>query len=95
VTLAFLLRSRVTHVWIGLIAITVFSWSVARAEGVNRAGLVATAIMLLAFLKVRLIMLDFMELRHAPPMFRVACELWIVVLCSALLILYWQGHGSR
>jgi hypothetical protein len=45
----------------------------------------------LAFFKVRLIGLEFMELKTAPPALRVAFEVWVVGICALLLTLYWQA----
>jgi hypothetical protein len=30
-------------------------------------------------------MLDFMEIRRAPLAMRLACEIWVIVLCATLI----------
>jgi hypothetical protein len=42
-----------------------------------------------AFIKVRFVGLDFMELRRAPFGLRLAFELWLIVIGITLVILYW------
>jgi hypothetical protein len=46
------------------------------------------AVIIIAFLKIRYVLLDFMELRSAPLGMRVAAEAWCVVVCSTLVFLY-------
>ena len=45
-------------------------------------------IFLIAAVKVRFVMLDFMELRYAPMPLRVAFEGWIVVV-ACLILGFW------
>ncbi len=45
--------------------------------------------LLIAFVKARLIGLEFMELRAAPRLLRLIFEAWTVVACTTLLALYW------
>lgn len=49
----------------------------------------SSAALLIAFVKVRLIGLEFMELRAAPFLLRLIFELWTVVACTGMLALYW------
>jgi hypothetical protein len=48
----------------------------------------ATAVITIAAVKARFVGLDFMELRGAPVLMRVAFEAWVVTLCVALVCLY-------
>lgn len=48
-----------------------------------------SAILLIAFFKVLLIGLRYMELGEAILPLRIAFEAWIVVMASALLTLFW------
>ena len=48
----------------------------------------ARLVLLIAFLKARLIGLEFMELRAAPRVLRSIFEAWTVVACATLLALY-------
>lgn len=56
------------------------------------AGTAAVFAMLcLAFIKGRLIVLDFMELRHAPLLWRVLLEGWLLLVSSLILLAYWKS----
>lgn len=73
--------SRITLVWAALVATTIASWA---------AGLSETAgvgVLLLMALKLRWVLLDFMELRHAPWHWRMAAEGWTAALTAVLMLL--------
>jgi len=84
-----LLREPLHRTWLVLIiATSVTFWL--RADGV--VGLAAGAgTVAIAYLKGRLVVLDFMELRHAPPAWRGIFEGWLLVISAALLGVYWIG----
>ena len=89
-----LIVSRRTLIWLVLVGTTILSWTMghrARAAGLAYAS---TAVIVLAGFKIRYVMLDFMELRHAPLPMRIAAEVWVVGLCATLLVLYWAGAPS-
>lgn len=76
---------RITWIWVVLILATLLSWWLAERSGERHLGIVASCVMLgLSGLKGALIALDFMELRHAPPLWRRALLGW---LCATLLLL--------
>lgn len=78
------LRDRVTLVWIGLVAATCMStWGL--SKDAFSPAVAVVGIFLLAGLKVRYVMLDFMELRDAPRGPRVAFQLWAVVVVLLVL----------
>jgi heme/copper-type cytochrome/quinol oxidase subunit 4 len=82
-----LLRERVTRVWLGLMAATcVSTWALSR-HGL-RPSVAMVGIFLVAALKVRFVMLDFMELRGAPRRARLIFQGWIVVVI-ALILGFW------
>ncbi len=80
-------RRRVAVVWLVLVAATFCSWEWVRTSGDYRFA--STAVLLIAFVKVRLIGLEFMELRAAPLALRLIFEIWTVVACTGLIFLYW------
>ena len=49
------------------------------------------AILIITFVKIRFVFLDFMELRTAPWPLRMAFEVWAVSVCITLIGLYWLG----
>ena len=84
--LASLIRSRATVVWVALIVATLVSWTVG-TDGAVGARFATTVVLLVAFTKVRLIGLHFMELRESALELRVLFETYCVVVCSVLLVL--------
>jgi hypothetical protein len=80
-------RRRVVVVWWVLIAATLCSWEWGRSSGDHRFA--SSAVLLIAFLKVRLIGLEFMELRAAPLPLRLVFEAWVGAACIGLIALYW------
>ena len=76
-----------TIVWSMLMLATVTTtWFLSKdalAATVGTAGTLA-----LAGWKVRLVLLDFMELRHAPWPLRIAFELWSVGVPAMILAFY-------
>ena len=91
--MASLFRNRITLVWLGLVLATCLSWEagsdLAFAGDVRSLGVV---VLVIAFIKVRYIMLEFMELRHAPLAMRLFAECWTVLVCAAVIFLFW-GPG--
>jgi len=78
-------RGRITSVWLLLLALTGVSWWLGRYGGGPDFGVVILA---LAFLKIRFVLLDFMELRGAPPAMRYVGEAWVFALAAAILVIY-------
>ncbi len=78
--------TRVAATWLVLLAATLLSWESAHSSGDYR--LASAVVLLIAFLKARLIGLEFMELRGAPWVLRSIFEAWTIVACAALLALY-------
>ncbi len=78
--------ARVAVVWLVLLAATLLSWESAQSAGEYR--LASSVVLLIAFLKARLIGLEFMELRNAPRVLRCIFEAWAVLACATLLTLY-------
>lgn len=81
-----LIRNRAGLSWLILIAATLASWAVGADHGTG--SLVVVAVLGIAAIKVRLVGLDFMELRHAPIPLRVAFEIYCVGLWAVLSGIY-------
>ena len=67
--------ARVAVAWLVLLTATLLSWESARSSGDYR--LASAVVLLIAFLKARLIGLEFMELRAAP--LRICVEITLLV----------------
>ena len=71
---------RMGAVWAVLVGATLASWLLGGGHG--------AVVMAVAFLKVRLVGLSFMELRTAPVPLRALFEGWVVVTGGVLIALY-------
>lgn len=77
---------RLLGLWGILLLITIISFESGYLSiWVRHGRLQGGAVIILAFVKARLIILDFMDVRHAAPALRLALETWIAVLCAALI----------
>lgn len=82
-----LIVSRTTAVWLLLVAATLLSWKLGHEAGGQDPRGVGAMIIIVAFIKVHFVILDFMEIRHAPRwMRRVGCA-WIVLMAATLVAL--------
>jgi caa(3)-type oxidase subunit IV len=85
-----LLRSRVTLVWLVLICATLISWRVG-TDVAFHPHFATIVVVIVAFVKVRLVGLYFMELRDAPLLLRILFEAYCVVVCTMILVMYLVG----
>jgi Prokaryotic Cytochrome C oxidase subunit IV len=84
------LASSATIVWVLLLAATIASWRLGgepSAENLTPNGISAIALVI-AFFKVRLVLIHFMELKDAPWGWRAIYEAWVLLVCGALVFLY-------
>lgn len=81
-----LLKNRAGASWLFLVAATVVSWAVGADHGTG--SMAAVVVLGIAAIKVRLVGLDFMELRHAPTLLRAAFECYCVGMWALLSALY-------
>ncbi|GAY22200.1 hypothetical protein SFOMI_2755 [Sphingobium fuliginis] len=92
-----LLRTRATALWLLLIALTVLSLEFFQKLGFggdHRLG--AAIVIVVAFIKVRIVGLEYMELRNAPLPLRLFFELWVaVILATILFVSLSQGQFAR
>ena len=81
-----LLKNRAGVSWLILVAATILSWAVGAEHGTG--SMVGVLVLAIAAVKVRLVGLDFMELRHAPVPLRAAFEAYCVGMWALLSGLY-------
>ena len=81
------LKNSVHRAWLILIIATLATWYLGEVGATGTASIVA--MLMIAFIKGRLVILDFMELRDAPRMWRVLLEGWLIVVSSLILLAYW------
>lgn len=83
---AFLLNPA-NRAWLVLLVATGATWWLG---DVGAAGTGAILAMLaIAIIKGRLVILDFMELRDAPLMWRLLLEGWMILVGGLILLAYW------
>lgn len=91
--LRFALGQRATWVWGLLVAATCLSWwlgtGTAGQGGADTRG-VSTVLVAVAFVKVRFVIRDFMEVRSAGWLLRTVTDLWCLAVAGVVLALYWQ-----
>lgn len=84
-----LLINRISLIWLGLVLATCLSWElfqgIGTLDGPKMGGMAAIAI---AFAKTRYILLDFMELRHAPRAMRIFAECWCLTIGGIVLLAF-------
>ena len=82
-----LLKRPGVGVWLVLMLATVITtWVLSKDVVAARTGTIA--IVALSAYKVRLVLLHFMELRHAPLALRIVFETWILGVAAALIGVY-------
>ena len=81
-----LLRSPIFLAWTALIAATALS--TVFGDGAGPAKLAAVVVIVVAFVKVRLVGAYFMELRGAPRILRVLFNGWSTVVPAILIGIY-------
>ena len=79
---------QITGVWLLLVAATFVSWLLIEQHGIS-ARIATTVAPLIAGVKARLVLRQFMELRTAPWVFGALFDAWIVVFVGAIIAGYW------
>jgi hypothetical protein len=78
-------------VWLFLLAITLASWWLAPGHDGGHAVAstpITVAVVLLGFIKGRMIIQYFMEVRTAPRWLKITTDTWLMVLWAAILGIY-------
>jgi heme/copper-type cytochrome/quinol oxidase subunit 4 len=85
---------RTTVVWLGLMAATcVTTWGLSKDAFGPAVAVVGTFV--IAAVKVRFVVLDFMELRSAPMPVRLAFEAWPVIVAAVIVGLWFLTPVGR
>ena len=86
------LRERVTWVWVGLVVLTcVTTWGLSKE--LFSPAVAVVGIFLIAAVKVRYVIMEFMELRNAPLPARVVGEAWPVVV-AVMILGFWFATAA-
>lgn len=82
---------RPAWIWFILALATFVSWAVGGGLAFSSQACAGSAVLVIAFIKIRFVMSEFMELRHAPWWLRIAADLWCIAACALLVWLYLAG----
>ncbi len=88
-----LFRRRITVIMALLFMATLISWRLGNG-GAVAGSRTAAVIIVIAAVKMRFVMRDFMEIKDAPLRLKLFCDAWIGVVAAAILILQWQTRGA-
>lgn len=84
-------QSRLLITWVVLVAITLIAWWI----GAHRGGAplhpdpaVGLGAMAITLVKVRVIIREFMDVRHAPARLKQVTDAWLVVFIIAMVVAY-------
>lgn len=80
-------RNPANRAWFVLMVATGLTWWLGEVGAAGTGAIVA--MLAIAFVKGRLVILDFMELRGAPLMWRLILEGWLILVSSLILLAYW------
>ena len=81
------LNNPIHRAWLVLMIATAITWYLGEVGAAGTGAIVG--MLLIAFVKGRLVILDFMELRQAPRMWRLLLEGWMLLVGSLILLAYW------
>lgn len=85
------IESRLFGVWLGLSAVTFLSWWLgAEYDGANAEpnAAVTYSALVIAAIKVRVIVVEFMEARRSSKKLQTAMDAWLFGLVAALAAIY-------
>ncbi len=88
-----LINQRATYIFAALVLLTGLGFWLTAGRGAadlhEAQSIIWAQVVVLACVKVRWILLDFMELRTAPLKLRLLFEAWVVFLGAALISINW------
>jgi hypothetical protein len=91
------INNRLLLTWLALVAITLAYLPIDHVadDGALRTASTAVTVtaIVVALVKVRIIMREFMEVRHAHALLRRITDLWIVFMAVAMLGAYLAGRA--
>ena len=85
-------RFSTNTLWLLLLMATALTYGLGEAGQLGQASMLPVFLIFgMAFLKGRVIILDFMELRHAPRLWGHLLLGWLGVILSLIVFAYWLG----
>ena len=90
------IERRLFVVWLALSSISVLQlWlsSYQRLAALEPNGVITFSVIAMALIKVRFIIQEFMEVRHAPVLLIRLTDAWLLITALALLGTYFVGRA--
>lgn len=85
-------NTAINRIWLALLLATGVTYWLGESGLSGSAGMAPVLLMFgMAFIKGFLVIYDFMELRHAPRMWRVLLVGWLIFVTSMIVLAYWIG----
>ncbi|MFB0874456.1 cytochrome C oxidase subunit IV family protein [Sphingobium sp. sgz301303] len=81
-----LFATRKAVLWLVLVALTIVSLELFPGIVGGNRQVAAAAVIVIAFIKVRIIGLDYMEIRNAPRLLRALFEAWTGIVLVLILV---------
>jgi hypothetical protein len=84
-------QSRLVIAWSVLSAITLLAWWIGAHHGkgsLQPDPVVGLSAMAITVIKVRVIIREFMDVRHAPVQLKYVTDAWLIVFITAMVIAY-------
>ena len=79
-----------TRAWLILLAVTAASFWIGESGVAGHGSMVPMLVLFaLTFVKGLVVILDFLELRHAPALWRWIVLIWLAVVLAAIVLAYW------
>ena len=83
------LSSDINRIWLLLCALTAITWALGEGAGdPESARYVTLALLVLAFIKIRFVVRQFMEVGRAVLLLRVLLDVWIVAVLGLIILFY-------
>ncbi len=90
-------EKRLLVVWLVLSAITIAQLGIGSVDRQGKLApnaLIGSSAILMALIKVRIVVREFMEVRHAPVLLCRLTDLWVVLTGATLLGCYVAGQRA-
>lgn len=77
--------------WLVLASLTLGYLGIDHADALRPSALVTSSVIVIALIKVRIILREFMEVRNAPALLCRLTDAWVGIMAAALLGCYFVG----
>lgn len=78
--------SKESYIWLLLMLLTLLTWLMIESYRAEQSSPIGPFIVIVAFIKARLVVMYFMEILGAPGFLRAFMEAWVVFTCSSILV---------